>query len=82
MGYIVSMEAWSREKSLNPAGNRKHSLIRPDCSQVTNQMSTYKEVTAVNTRGARDGVSGGHHSLYLLLYSPSAAFAHGQFFCS
>jgi len=55
------------------------SLIRPYCNQVTNQMIKYKEVTAKSTIGARDGASGGLHSLCLLLYSASAASARGHF---
>jgi sugar/nucleoside kinase (ribokinase family) len=57
----------------------KHSLIRPDCSQVTNQKSKYKAVTAISTIGAGDGASGGLQSPYLLLYSPSPISAYGQF---
>ena len=58
----------------------KRSLIRPECNQVAYRMSKFKEVTSVSTMGARDGASGGLHSLYLLLYSSSASSAHGQFF--
>jgi hypothetical protein len=65
---------------LIPQEIEKRSLIRPDCNQVTNQISKDKEVTAINTTGARDGASGGLQSLtYCCIYSPSAVSAYGQF---